>query len=445
MADPQDHYNVLQLSQQATPTDIKKAFRRLARQYHPDLNPHNPTAAEAFQKICQAYAVLNHQQQPNQQQELDNPYYPPESESPLVEESGSVVVQDAQHYFMQGVRKANQRNFASAIAAFTQALHLDKSYLSAYMGRCQARFALGHHREVLLDCDAILRLQPDSAQAFFFRGRSCYRLGHLESAIASYSQAIALEPEYAQAYYHRGIAYIKIKERYALRDLETAVRLFQQQGHIRHAQRALSAFKELSRKPLHKVLNLPKNGFALIAHTLGALPRLLVNPGGATLYLWQNQLPYQTLGISFILAGLSVGGVIGRVHFFAPSTLAVSPVHLLILSSTALASLVLTSTLLRKMVGKGGSWSGDCLIISTAVLPVGLWAILSGLMIELGRLEFIALTLFTASYTILNLYSGYTKIGQISEPIAALAIPTLLMISYGMTAFIYKALMLQLV
>ncbi|NJN38346.1 MAG: DnaJ domain-containing protein [Acaryochloridaceae cyanobacterium CSU_3_4] len=443
MADPQDHYNVLQLSQQATPTDIKKAFRRLARQYHPDLNPHSPTAAEAFQKICQAYAVLNHQQQPHQQQELDNPYYLPES--PLVEEPGSVVIQDAQHYFMQGVRKTNQRNFASAIAAFSQALHLDKSYLEAYMGRCQARFALGHHREVLLDCDAILRLQSDSAQAFFFRGRSCYRLGHLESAIASYSQAIALEPEYAQAHYHRGIAYTKVKERHALRDLQMAVRLFQQQGHIGHAQRTLSILKELNHKPLHRILNLPKNGFALIAHALGALPRLLVNPGGATLHLWRSQLPYQTLGISLILAGLSVGGVIGRVHFFAPSALAVSPGHLVILSSTALASLVLTSTLLRKMVGKAGSWSGDCLIVGAAVLPVGLWAILSGLIIQLGRLEFIALSLFAASYTILSLYSGYTKIGQISEPIAALAVPTLLMISYGMTAFIYKVLMLQLV
>lgn len=50
MVDSQDHYSVLQVSPQATPADIKTAFRRLVRQYHPDLNPNNPRAAEVFQK-----------------------------------------------------------------------------------------------------------------------------------------------------------------------------------------------------------------------------------------------------------------------------------------------------------------------------------------------------------------------------------------------------------
>lgn len=53
MVDSQDHYSVLQVSPQATPADIKTAFRRLVRQYHPDLNPNNPRAAEAFQKYVQ--------------------------------------------------------------------------------------------------------------------------------------------------------------------------------------------------------------------------------------------------------------------------------------------------------------------------------------------------------------------------------------------------------
>ncbi|WP_299413026.1 DnaJ domain-containing protein [Acaryochloris sp. IP29b_bin.148] len=439
MVNSQDHYSVLQVSPQATPADIKSAFRRLVRQYHPDLNPNSPRAAAAFQKICTAYEVLsNHEQRVL----FDHDYCPP---SPLIEEPGSVILQDAQQYFMQGVHKANRRNYAAAIADFTQAIHLKKGYLEAYMGRCQARFTLGHNREVLRDCDHILSLQPQSAQAFFFRGRACYRLGHLDLAIESYAKAIAIEPEYAQAFFHRGIVYIKVQERLAARDLQTAAVLFRQQGHIGNYQRAIATLKDLNRKPANVALNLPRNGVALVATTLRTLPQFLVSPSNAALHVWQSQLPYQSVGISLIFAGLALGCVVGGVHFYDPTFLTLSYSQLLLLGTAAFCSLVLTGGLVRQMVGKGGSWSGDCLIAGAAVLPVGVWAIISGLMMGLGQIELITLSLFTASYAILSLYSGYTKIGQISESIAAFAVPAILMICYGVTALIYRALTLQLV
>ncbi|ABW26740.1 DnaJ domain-containing protein [Acaryochloris marina] len=439
MVDSQDHYSVLQVSPQATPADIKTAFRRLVRQYHPDLNPNNPRAAEAFQKICTAYEVLSNRDRRVIYDHNDGP------RSPFVEEPGSVVLQDAQQYFMQGVQKANRRNYATAIADFTQAIHLDKNYLEAYMGRCQARFALGHNREVLQDCDHILSIQPQSAQAFFFRGRSCYRLGHLDLSIESYSQAIALEKDYAQAFYHRGIAYIKVKERLAIRDLQAAASLFRQQGHIGHYQRAIATLKDLNRKPANILLNLPRNGATLATTALTTLPRLLVNPSGAALQVWQSQLPYQSIGISLICAGLAMGCVVGGAHLFAPKPWTVSDSQVMLLSLVAFSSLVLAGSLIRRMVGKGGSWSGDLLVAGSAMLPVGVWAFLSGLAMQLGQIELIALSLFASSFTILGLYSGYTKIGQIAEPIAALAVPTIVMISYGVTALLYRALMLQLV
>lgn len=439
MVDSQDHYSVLQVSPQATPADIKTAFRRLVRQYHPDLNPNNPRAAEVFQKICTAYEVLSNRDQRVIYDHNDGP------QSPFVEEPGSVVLQDAQQYFMQGVQKANRRNYATAIADFTQAIHLDKRYLEAYMGRCQARFALGHNREVLQDCDHILSIQPQSAQAFFFRGRSCYRLGHLDLSIESYSQAIALEKDYAQAFYHRGIAYIKVKERLAIRDLQAAASLFRQQGHIGHYQRAIATLKDLNRKPANILLNLPRNGAILATTALTTLPRLLVNPSGAALQVWQSQLPYQSIGISLIGAGLAMGCVVGGNHLFAPETWTVSDSQVMLLSLVAFSSLVLAGSLIRRMVGKGGSWSGDLLVAGSAMLPVGVWAILCGLAMQLGQIELIALSLFASSFAILGLYSGYTKIGKIAEPIAALAVPTIVMISYGVTALLYRALMLQLV
>lgn len=53
-----DLYRELGLSRNATQSDIKKAYRKLARQYHPDTNKDNPTAEEKFKKISAAYAVL---------------------------------------------------------------------------------------------------------------------------------------------------------------------------------------------------------------------------------------------------------------------------------------------------------------------------------------------------------------------------------------------------
>jgi curved DNA-binding protein len=54
-----DYYKTLGVDKSATEKEIKRAFRKLARQYHPDVNPNNPQAEERFKEINEAYEVLS--------------------------------------------------------------------------------------------------------------------------------------------------------------------------------------------------------------------------------------------------------------------------------------------------------------------------------------------------------------------------------------------------
>src|SRR5688500_11884630 len=54
-----DFYVVLGLAREATLADVKRAYRRLARRYHPDINPGDDTAAAIFRRVAEAYEILS--------------------------------------------------------------------------------------------------------------------------------------------------------------------------------------------------------------------------------------------------------------------------------------------------------------------------------------------------------------------------------------------------
>ena len=54
-----DYYKVLGVDKKATKEDIKRAFRKMARKYHPDVNPNDKSAEEKFKEVNEAYEVLN--------------------------------------------------------------------------------------------------------------------------------------------------------------------------------------------------------------------------------------------------------------------------------------------------------------------------------------------------------------------------------------------------
>jgi molecular chaperone DnaJ len=62
-----EYYDILGLKEGSDKSEIKKAYRKQSKKYHPDLNPNNKQAEENFKKVSEAYEILTGKQKPKQQ------------------------------------------------------------------------------------------------------------------------------------------------------------------------------------------------------------------------------------------------------------------------------------------------------------------------------------------------------------------------------------------
>ena len=117
MISKDDLYIILEIHRKATVNDIKRAFRKLARRYHPDINPGDREAEERFKRITEAYEVLS--------DPLKREFY------------------DVNGFYSDGVLEANQkdRNWGFTFQGFNfnQSSESDFSDIFAYARRSESQ------------------------------------------------------------------------------------------------------------------------------------------------------------------------------------------------------------------------------------------------------------------------------------------------------------------
>ncbi|PSO48462.1 MAG: molecular chaperone DnaJ [Cyanobacteria bacterium SW_9_44_58] len=464
MPENQDYYEILRVSENATQEEIKKSFRRLARDCHPDLHPNDARAAERFRILREAYEVLSNTEQ---RKKYDRRRQKRSSRNQKQNTS--------QVYYVRGAEKLLIKDYRGAINALTEAIRLNGRFIEAYLKRCEAYLAVGKDRALLEDCQRILRYQPDNAIAYYYRGRARQRLGYTDSAVKAYNKAIRLQTNFAPPYYYRGIAYYELRYRnQAIYDWQVYVELCQQQGdmqgyslgmdllrrcswlYIKPGNQALrwwhwgkakvathfdnprsSPFQALTSLKHQMSQLVTRLGF-IIQTWLGTLLQVMRDPVGGMLPAYGRFEPLILAMVSVGFMGVAQAGLMLSMSFLGWSGDAIwrlFPVGMIPIFSLFLASLITRAFLMHHR-----HWTGDLFFASSAVLPIGIFLLFAPLMNLLPNflnlLFLIIGSVFALSHTILLLYGGCTQLLNVSESQAAFIVPIMIVLTAFLTGIV---------
>ena len=264
-----DYYRRLRLPRTASTKDIKAAFRRLARQYHPDLHPNRPDAVAKFQALREAYEVLSDRiRRQNYDERTAQPDYSSTSFSePFAEPSTDTKEpyqrqhrpQSPTDFYIRGIRHALDHVYSAAIKDYSEAIALDPKFAEAYLRRAEVHYLLKNDSGVLADCQQAIALDPTEPKLYYYQGLARYRLGYVQSAIPAFSNAIARDAEDARYYNWRAIAAQDLGDiDEAGQDFRRAAQLYRSQGDIanyRDIQQTLKALGNAGRSRPYQVVS----------------------------------------------------------------------------------------------------------------------------------------------------------------------------------------------
>lgn len=423
MQDRRDYYKILKVSRNASTEEIKEAYRRLAREYHPDLHPGNPSAEERFKEICQAYEVLS---DTVQRSEYDQGWEPMKTQERKREKS-------PQDFYVRAVAKALEKNYQGAVEDYTQAIELNPQFVEAYLKRAATRYQLGDDRGTLKDCTQALQINPNLALAYYYQGRARYRLGYTQAALEAYSQAIRLEPDQAQAYYHRSIANHDLQELpAAVEDLKKAMALFGEQGDRNGYQLAQDTLKSFSKNRQPKTYRNHTLGavFSVFNNATFAFKLFAFNPVGGLLPAFSSLDKSQAIAVGILFATFAnLCFVTGIYWGWRDIFNELSTYKLMVIAAVPFFSIALISTMARGIFRRRGNFAGDIFLAGASLQPLSLLILLSSIAKILPSNILLILSVFVSCYTILMLYSGCTQISNLSEKAAAAIVPVMLLTS----------------
>ena len=131
-----------------------------------------------------------------------------------------------QQSLRSGNRHFQQGKYEEAIADYNEAIRINPESAEAYYNRGTTKDMLGRHEEAIEDYKEASRVNPQFAQAYYNRGNAKDALGRHEEAIEDYDEAIRINSQYAQAYCNRGTVKLTLDQHNeAIEDYDEAIRI----------------------------------------------------------------------------------------------------------------------------------------------------------------------------------------------------------------------------
>lgn len=396
MANPQNYYEILKVPQDATLQEIKIAFRRLARQYHPDLHPNQPTATEQFKKICQAYEILS---DPELRQEYDlkinTPVTPVENHQTEPQKVDDEELQDTIDYYTRIISK-------------------NPNYWPSYLKRAEVYYQSYKDSFVLEDCQTILRINPNSDQAYYYLGLARQRLGYTQSAIDAYTKAIQLSNQ-PQFYQHRGLAYEEL-ENYSqsINDLRIAVNLYQKNREFHYVStlqgKIDNLLKQKDKTEKQWIKNIFENTLGILYKFISASWLIIKHPLDGLLLAFMSLSKTQAL---------MIGIIYGLIGLFIWNSIAILPsLNKIVLGVCSFVLLPILSNLGRILSRSYGHLASDIFLGGFTSLLISIIFYLNLNPSQLPESVVLTLTVILVFYLGYSLKNGYTQITNIPRPLA---------------------------